>query len=249
MSFLNRIDEGLIKSKSNLIGHENILNNCKKIIDLIHGENEGYLELIEELDIRSINIFHGETGTGKTTLSYALASYTLEKYGSELYEIKIEDVIKTELGKTVENFHKVYDEIKTLCKSSEGVVLFLDEFDRFLVDRNQSNEISELKRALISLMDFFQSISASHKITILATTNHFDALDSAFKRRFSFHYEIECNDESKREYAKSLIDKIPKSMTYDSPDTYIKEANTIADLKRLIREDIVKLIIDEKETL
>jgi len=249
MSFLHRIDEELITSKSNLIGHKSIFNQCSKIIDLIHGQDDKYLSFFDELDIRSINIFYGETGTGKTSLSYALAKYALDEYGAESYEIKIENIIQTELGRTVENFHKAYEEIKTLCNSKEGIVLFLDEFDRFLINRQQSNEVSELKRVLISLMDFFQSISVEHKITILATTNHFESLDPAFKRRFSFHHEIECNMESKREYIDSLSKKIPSSLNYDFPINCIEKSHTIADLKRLVREDVIKIIVDEKDRL
>ncbi|QXC35586.1 ATP-binding protein [Aeromonas sp. FDAARGOS 1407] len=194
MSFLIRVDESLINKNSNLIGHEDIYNSCKRVMDIIHGPDNGMVELCDELDIRSINIFHGETGTGKTTLSYSLAKYALEKFEIETYELKFQDIITAELGKTLENFHLAFDEVNELCKNGEGVVLFLDEFDRILVDRKQSNEVSEMKRAFISLMDFFQSISLDRKITILATTNCFYLIDPALKRRFSFHYEVKCNE-------------------------------------------------------
>lgn len=242
MSFLGRVDEELINQKSNLLGHDEVFNNCKKIIDLVHGQEKSLNALFEELDIRSINIFHGETGTGKTTLSYALAKYALEKYEVETYELKAQEIIATELGKTLENFHKAYKEIYDLCSVGEGIILFLDEFDRFLVNREKDDEISELKRALISLMDFFQSISVKHKITILATTNCFDALDPAFRRRFSFQYEILCNREMLEQYAEGLARKIPASLRYHLPKQHIENSNTIADFKRLVREDLVKLL-------
>ncbi|WP_320034373.1 AAA family ATPase [Halarcobacter sp.] len=122
-----------------------------------------------------------------------------------------------------------------------------DEFDRFLVSRENDDEVSELKRALISLMDFFQSISTDHKITILATTNYFDTLEPAFKRRFSFHYELLCNKEILEKYVESLNSKIPLELNYELPEEYLENSKTIADLKRAVREDLVKLLLEGKK--
>ena len=242
MSFLTRVEEKVIKNKSNLIGHREIFDKCKNIIKLVHGTDRSLSLLCEELDIRSINIFYGDTGTGKTTLSYALARYALEEFEIETYELKVQDIIKTELGKTLENFHTTYEEINHLSSNDKGLVLLLDEFDRLLVDRHQTNEVSEMKRAFISLMDFLQSISIDHKITILATTNCFDTLDSALKRRFSFQYEVLCSKEALEEYLQEISCKIPSTMNYTIPAKYIETSKTIAELKQKIRVDVVDFL-------
>ncbi len=241
MSFLNRIEEEIIKSKSNLVGHKDEFIKCSKLIDIIHNSDEKDSVFFNEIDMRSINIFYGETGTGKTTLAYSLANYALITYGIESYTFNIENIIKTELGATVKNFESAFQEIKKLSEEGKGIILFLDEFDRLLVNRGNDNEISELKRALISLMDFFQSISVKQQITILATTNHFESLDSAFKRRFSFHYEIKSNEESRMEYYKKLKELIPDKLDYKLDDKIINYSS-IAEMKKQVREDIVKLI-------
>ncbi|MCR9887168.1 ATP-binding protein, partial [Vibrio parahaemolyticus] len=240
MSFLNRVDENIIKKRSKLIGHSEIYESCKKILNLVHGNNKKMQDLCDELDIRSINIFHGQTGTGKTTLSYALAKYALETFEVETYELRFQDIITTELGKTLENFHRAYEEINDLCTKEEGIILFLDEFDRILVDRQQSNEVSEMKRAFISLMDFLQSISFEHKLTVLATTNCFDLIDPALKRRFSFQYDIQCCDIALKEYFKHLSEVLSKSINYTISDEYLNESITIAELKHKVRNDVVK---------
>lgn len=242
MNFLNKIEEEVIKYKSNLIGHEDEFKQCSKLIDIIHNRDEQHSNFFNEIDMRSINIFYGETGTGKTTLAYSLAKYALMEYGIESYSFNIENIIKTELGATVKNFESAFEEIKKLSNEDNGIILFLDEFDRLLVNRGNDNEISELKRALISLMDFFQSISIEQKVTILATTNHFESLDSAFKRRFSFHYEIKSNKESRKEYYEKLKNLIPDILDY-TLDNKIIDCLSIAEMKKQVREDIVKLII------
>ncbi len=239
--FLYRIDEKIIKSKANLIGHTDEFKQCSKLIDIIHDSGKEYLTFFNEIDIRSINIFYGETGTGKTTLAYSIAKYALTKYGIESYSLNIENIIKTELGATVNNFESAFQEIKKLSEEDKGIILFLDEFDRLLVNRGNDNELSELKRALIALMDFFQSISVKQQITILATTNYFGSLDSAMKRRFSFHYEIKSNKESREEYYEKLKKLIPNGLNYKLSDKIIDSSN-ISNMKKLVREDIVKLI-------
>lgn len=239
MSFLDRIDENLIKNKPDLVGLDEVLCRCKKTIDLTHGKIQDMSDLCVELDIRSVNIFYGKTGTGKTTLSYCLAKYALQKYRIDVYALKIQDMIVADLGKTLENFHKAYEEIKEILSQGKGMLLFLDEFDRFLVDREQINESSEMKRAFISMMDFVESISFDQKISILATTNRFELLDPALKRRFSFQYEIECCEQALRLYSETLSKKIPQNFKYKIPSEYINDSKTIAELKQKVRDDIL----------
>ncbi|EIH6958454.1 AAA family ATPase [Escherichia coli] len=239
MKFLSRIDEFLIKEKSNLVGHIEVYNACKKVINLVHSSDKEMSEICNELDIRSINIFYGETGTGKTTLSYSLAKYALDEFEAELYEINIQHVITSDLGKTLENFHSAYEEIKELSANGNGIVLFLDEVDRLIVDRNQTNEVSEMKRAFISFMDFLQSISFKNRITILATTNCFELLDPALKRRFSFQYEIKCNRFELDLYLNAIKEKLPREIKDKISWDDFSVFKTIAEIKQRIRVDII----------
>lgn len=242
MQFLTRVCERLIYQKSVLIGHDKIHNSCKKIIKLIHSPEKNSLELCNELDIKSINIFYGETGTGKTTLSYALAKYAIEEFNVETFELKFEDIITTELGKTLKNFHLAYAEIYKASKTDHGIVLLIDEIDRLLINREQSNETSEMKRAFISFMDFLQSISLENKITILATTNCFELFDPALKRRFPFQHKVKSNRKHINQYVEILSKKINNSYNYNIPKAYIKKSKTIAELKKKVRSDIVHLL-------
>ncbi|EFE9874419.1 AAA family ATPase, partial [Escherichia coli] len=176
---------------------------------------------------------------GKTTLSYSLAKYALDEFEAELYEINMQHVITSDLGKTLENFHSAYEEIKELSANGNGIVLFLDEVDRLIVDRNQTNEVSEMKRAFISFMDFLQSISFENRITILATTNCFELLDPALKRRFSFQYEIKCNRFELDLYLNAIKEKLPREIKDKISWDDFSVFKTIAEIKQRIRVDII----------
>ena len=107
------------------------------------------------------------------------------------------------------------------------------------MDRNQTNEVSEMKRAFISFMDFLQSISFENRITILATTNCFELLDPALKRRFSFQYEIKCNRFELDLYLNAIKEKLPREIKDKISWDDFSVFKTIAEIKQRIRVDII----------
>ena len=78
----------------------------------------------------------------------------LDKYGIEAYTIDTPEVIVSNLGESTQNIYKELDEFASL---NEGI-LFIDEIDRLCVNRNNKDEVSELKRVLIEIMKFMDEI-------------------------------------------------------------------------------------------
>lgn len=90
----------------------------------------------------------GIPGTVKTSIVNDLLTYSLEKYQVDSYTFLTTDIIEADLGKTVSNFREQIDEFG---KKKQGI-LFVDEIDKFCVNRNNSEEISEMKRLLIEFL-------------------------------------------------------------------------------------------------
>lgn len=241
MSLLNRIDESKLSTPP-LFGHVDILSKCRIIIDKVYGDDKDHVELFDELEIKSSFLLHGPTGTGKTTIALQLAQYALEKYGIDTFEILPQSIITTALGKTVENLAGAFEEIRS--KSNSGAVLLLDEFDRFMVDRSSSIEVSELKRAVITTMDFLQSLRVDDKITVIATTNSIKSVDRAIQRRFSLCFDVQAEEEQVRHYAECLKKRIFSAYGVDLLGAFKVELKTISEIKLHARQELLKYMIE-----
>lgn len=190
MALLNRIAEDTIQ-ESHLYGQNanNIENEIKRLIDIIFGEDSCDVDY-SFFDIRGTVLLHGVPGTGKTTIMNNCMYYALENYGTDCYELVPSEIIESALGKAnsnlVEAIHKFEDKDKG--------ILFIDELDRLCINR-QSNELDELKRMLIELMQFFDRIGFSKKKMVISCTNVFSQIDDALIRRMAICEEMKEPDE------------------------------------------------------
>jgi SpoVK/Ycf46/Vps4 family AAA+-type ATPase len=111
-------------------------------------------------------------------------------------------LISSYLGSTSKNIRSLLE-----YAQSEPCVLFLDEFDSIAKARDDRNEIGELKRVVVSLL---QNIDNLEDTILIAATNHVHLLDPAIGRRF--HYKIELLPPEMTERKKiflSLLRKFP----------------------------------------
>ncbi|EKD9042297.1 AAA family ATPase [Vibrio parahaemolyticus] len=219
-----------------LFGKRKLLHKFKKVADIIFGDENNDEELLREIDVTGTFLLYGKTGTGKTTLAYEVIKYVEDKYSVTPYRIDTASIITSALGETLKNFESVFSDIKK--KSDSGVLVLLDEFDRFVVDRDSKVEISELKRSLLSIMDFFSSLKYSDKIMLIAVTNYKDSIDSALLRRFSFIDEVAVTKNEVLEYYESKQEMYSHNDLILS-DSDIKKCNTIAELKKELRNKFI----------
>lgn len=180
MALLQRIDEETISSHK-LYGDEiNIVEGkIKGLIDIAMDKKTSNIDF-DFFDLKGTVLLHGIPGIGKSSVMANCLNYALENYGVDCYELIPSNIIVADLGKATKN---LTDALKEFEDKEKGV-LFIDEIDRLCVNR-RNDEISELKRMLIELMQFFDRQKASNKKVILCCTNVFDQIDTALIRRFS----------------------------------------------------------------
>lgn len=132
-------------------------------------------------------LFHGLPGCGKTHL----ASHIAKNLNLRLFIIRFDNLISSYLGETGSNIRKVFDFVK-----NNRCALFIDEVDAIAKQRDDRNELGELKRIVITLLQNLD-LSAGNSI-LFAGTNHPHMLDSAIWRRFELILELMPPKETER---------------------------------------------------
>ena len=128
----------------------------------------------------------GIPGTGKSKLAGLIAA----KLELPLITARADALISSYLGSTSKNIRALLD-----YAQNEPCVLFLDEFDAIAKARDDKNEIGELKRVVVSLL---QNIDALKDTVLIAATNHIHLLDPAIGRRFHYKLELTAPDKNER---------------------------------------------------
>lgn len=124
-------------------------------------------------------LLHGASGGGKTML----ARYIAHKENKPFLYVRFSNVVSSYLGSTQSNIAKIFDYVR-----NSPCVLCFDEIDAVGMARGQENEVGEMNRIVISLMQEMDSLSS--EVIIIGTTNRYDRLDPALIRRFTLKHEI-----------------------------------------------------------
>ena len=125
-------------------------------------------------------IAYGPPGCGKTHLAKYLSS-TLQL---PLITARADALISSYLGSTSKNIRMLFEHA-----ASRPCILFLDEFDAIGKMRDDSHELGELKRVVISLLQNIDALGSDH--VLLAATNHEHLLDPAIWRRFTYKLKLD----------------------------------------------------------
>lgn len=148
-------------------------------LNVIKGFSEYIMSPSSNLDdVRNMNLLlYGPSGTGKTEF----VKYISHTTGRKLLIKKGSDIIASHVGETERNLALAFKEAE-----SNNAILFFDEADGFLQNRNKSMRIWETTQVneLLIQMENFSGI-------FICATNFLENADSAALRRFNLKYEFD----------------------------------------------------------
>lgn len=151
---------------------------------------------------RKTVLLYGPPGCGKSHMAKTIAA----SLNMRLFVVRFDSLISSYLGETGANLKKVFDFL-----AANRCALFLDEIDAIAKVRDDKNELGELKRVVISLLQNLDTTKG--KSILIAATNHPHVLDPAIWRRFEFLLELmpPSEDERIKMFERNLETKIPKN--------------------------------------
>jgi SpoVK/Ycf46/Vps4 family AAA+-type ATPase len=124
-------------------------------------------------------LFFGPPGCGKTLAARSLGTLM----NLPVFTVRFSSVVGAYLGQTGANLRSVFRFAETT-----PCILLLDEFDAIARTRGRSDDVGELDRVVISLLQEFDHTVPSG--IVIAATNVPDSLDPAIWRRFDMSVEF-----------------------------------------------------------
>lgn len=118
-------------------------------------------------------LFVGPPGCGKTLCAEILAA----DLGLPVLYARFDGIVSSYLGETANNLRRVFQ-----YAARHPSVLFFDEFDVLGKNRDDPQEVGELKRVVGSFLQLLDS--HPRESLVVAATNHDGLLDEALWRRF-----------------------------------------------------------------
>lgn len=152
-------------------------------------------------------LFHGLPGNGKTFIAEAFAGEVAKLTGKRkrvaFMPVSMSTLTSRWVGQTTEQVRNLFTQARAAARRDGACVLFIDEIDSLLINRenvlNADSEKGGLVNSMLTLLNDYRDFKR-HGIFIVAATNFMDRLDSSAIRegRFDFKTEIAAPDEKAR---------------------------------------------------
>lgn len=191
-------------------------------------------------------LLYGPPGCGKTMLAKALA----RESKSNFISIRMSTIMDKWFGES----NKLIDALFSLANKLQPCIIFIDEIDSFLRERNSNDhEVTATLKA--EFMTLWDGLINSGRILILGATNRPNDIDSAFLRRMPKKFNIKLpNDEQRLLILEKLLKDIKINFQLNEL-VPITNGLSGSDLKELCRnaainstrEFIRKNIINDNE--
>jgi SpoVK/Ycf46/Vps4 family AAA+-type ATPase len=184
-------------------------------------------------------LFWGPPGCGKTYTAHYLG----HELGLPVGVVKLNTVISSFLGDTASHLQRVFD-----LASSTPMVLLLDEVDAVAKDRDDPNDVGELKRVVNSLLQAMDSFESS-KSLVIAASNHQYLLDPAIWRRFDEIVQFPLPGLEQRErYLRLLLNGVEFKGSFQSLSRAVG-TQSYSDVKRVVLEAVKTMIMEGTASL
>ncbi|MFC7196137.1 ATP-binding protein [Halosimplex aquaticum] len=209
----------------------------------------------EKFDIPLPNVLlHGPPGTGKTYLAKALA----EELGFPFVNLSGSDITSKWVNESADQVGQLFEEAESLAEDIGGAMIFLDELDAVLPER-QMDSHEEDRKVVNEFLSHLQK-SSRERVLFVGATNKRDDLDSAAVRNGRMDKEIfvgEPDYEARVEIFDAQLDERPHDVTEREIEALAEKTSGVvaADIESLVnqlhatqRTDVMA-IASKRETL
>lgn len=184
-------------------------------------------------------LFWGPPGCGKTLAAHFVA----QQLGLPLAVLRLSATVSSYLGETAARIQHAFD-----AATRSPMVLFFDEIEALAKDRDDENDVGELKRVVntfLQAMDGFQNT----KSLLVAASNHQYLLDTALWRRFDKVIQFPIPGAEVREsYLRRLLSGVHVTGSL-GPAVRAAECLSFADIERAVTEAVKSMVLADRDDL
>ena len=149
-------------------------------------------------------LFFGDPGNGKTFIAEALAG----ELGVKFLTLDYSKVVSEFVGRTPQNLARAFAQ----ARGAGPCVLFIDEVDSFIVDRDSPTRNTSEGSDIVNLFLTELVNIRKYPVLVLAATNRLDKLDAAAVREGRFDYKIEVTAPDEPARVGLLMDSLDRNL-------------------------------------
>lgn len=178
----------ILPSEVLLVGLEETVDNLEKMVEMMIFEQTNLRKFLVGKPPKGV-ILYGPSGTGKTE-SVAVVINRLRKKNRDIdgYIVPTSSFLSSGLGESDRNIDAVFNVRlpEMLKKRDKGIILLFDELDGIARQRTLGSD--PLDRVLNLLFILIDRLESRDRALLIGTTNRYDLLDEAIKRRLGLAY-------------------------------------------------------------
>lgn len=202
-------------------------------------------EKAAELGVSAPNIiFHGPPGTGKTFMAKALAT----ELGLPFTQLSGADIQSKWINESSQKVKALFEEATVVAKQEGGAVVFLDELDSVLKNRDGGGSSHEEDNKVVNEFLNHLEDTEEHNIVFIGATNRLESLDEAGIRSGRIDKKIRVGKpdmEARKAVLAAQLDDRPSSVTDDELREVAVETSGVvaADLELVVKTAAKQVLI------